>query len=60
MVGIAGAEIVIMGIIVHTNVLKYKYDKRIALGTISMVGVKGLISPEILVEIEAVTIVQDG
>jgi tripartite ATP-independent transporter DctM subunit len=49
MVGIAGAEIVIMGLIALPNMLKYKYDKRIALGTILAGGTLGqLIPPSLL------------
>jgi tripartite ATP-independent transporter DctM subunit len=49
MVGIAGAEIVIMGIIALPNMLKYNYDKRIALGTILAGGTLGqLIPPSLL------------
>lgn len=45
MVGIAGAEIAIMGLIALPNMLKYKYDKRIAMGTILAAGTLGQLIP---------------
>lgn len=49
MVGIAGAEIVIMGIIALPAMLKYKYNQRLAMGTILAGGTLGqLIPPSVL------------
>lgn len=45
MVGIAGAAVVSMGLIALPNMLKYKYDKRIALGIIAAGGTLGQIIP---------------
>lgn len=48
-VGTAGAEIVIMGLVALPNMLKYKYDKRMVLGTICAGGSLGpLIPPSVL------------
>lgn len=49
MVGVAGASIVIIGLIALPNMLKYKYDKSIAMGTILAGGTLGqLIPPSLL------------
>ena len=49
MVGVAGASIVIIGLIALPNMLKYKYDKKIAMGTILAGGTLGqLIPPSLL------------
>ncbi|MBU1276179.1 MAG: TRAP transporter large permease subunit [Proteobacteria bacterium] len=49
MVGVAGASIVIIGLIALPNMLKYKYDKNIAMGTILAGGTLGqLIPPSLL------------
>lgn len=49
MVGIAGAEVVTLGIIALPSMLKYKYDKSISAGTILAGGTLGqLIPPSIL------------
>lgn len=49
MVGIAGAEVVTMGLIALPSMLKAKYDKRISLGVISAGGTLGqLIPPSVL------------
>ena len=49
MVGVAGASIVIIGLIALPNMLKYNYDKNIAMGTILAGGTLGqLIPPSLL------------
>lgn len=49
MVGVAGASIVIIGMIALPSMIKYKYDKSIALGTILAGGTLGqLIPPSLL------------
>jgi tripartite ATP-independent transporter DctM subunit len=49
MVGVAGAEIVVMGLVALPNMFKYKYDKNIVLGTICAAGSLGpLIPPSVL------------
>ena len=49
MVGVAGASVVIIGLIALPNMFKYKYDKNIVLGTILAGGTLGqLIPPSLL------------
>lgn len=49
MVGVAGASIVVVGMVTLPNMLKYKYDKSLALGTILAGGTLGqLIPPSLL------------